>query len=104
MKRTVMVALLAMSSGVLAQGGKTSGEPIVVQPPALGTQVTGQHETPLGLYIIPWRNSDAAGGPAKPVRLLDQALLPHDEEVFRRLVEYNRALSEHLEQTGRVTP
>ena len=72
--------------------------------PTLQTTVTGQQETPLGLYIIPWRNSDATGGADKPARLLDEALLPHDAEVFSREIEFHRALSEHLEQQGKITP
>jgi len=53
---------------------------------------------------VPWRNSDAAGGPGRPARMMDEALTLHDDEVFDRQVEYYRALSEHLAQSGRVTP
>lgn len=71
---------------------------------ASGTTVIGEQESPIGLYIMPWRNSAAEGGLDRPARLLDEALLPLDENVFRRQVEYHRALSEHLEKQGRVTP
>lgn len=72
--------------------------------PGAGTTVVGERESPIGLYIMPWRQSQAEGGLDRPARLLDEALLPLDPEVFRRQVEYHRALSEHLEKTGRATP
>lgn len=72
--------------------------------PGAGTTVVGEREAPIGLYIMPWRQSQAEAGLDKPARLLDEALLPLDPEVFRRQVEYHRALSEHLEKTGRATP
>lgn len=69
-----------------------------------GTTVVGEREAPIGLYIMPWRQSQAEGGLDRPARLLDEELRPLDPEVFRRQVEYHRALSEHLEKTGRATP
>lgn len=86
-----------------------STEPVEKAParraaPAAGTTVIGDQESPIGLYIMPWRNSAAEGGLDRPARLLDEALLPLDQDVFRRQVEYHRALSEHLEKQGLVTP
>ena len=75
-----------------------------VHKAATGTTVVGEQESPIGLYITPWRNSAAAGGLDRPARLLDEALLPLDPDVFKRQVEYHRALSEHLSKTGRATP
>lgn len=74
------------------------------QLPGAGTTVVGERETPIGLYIMPWRQSQAEDGLDRPARLLDEELRPLDPEVFRRQVEYHRALSEHLEKTGRATP
>ena len=78
--------------------------PGTVTPPAGGTTVIGEQEAPIGLYIMPWRQSSAERGLDRPARLLDEALLPLDPEVFRRQVEYHRALTDHLRQTGRATP
>lgn len=75
-----------------------------VAPPKLGTTIVGEQDTALGLYIMPWRNSAAEGGLDRPARLLNEALGPVDLDVFRRQVEYYRALSEHLQKTGRATP
>jgi hypothetical protein len=75
-----------------------------VQKARTGTTVIGEQEAPLGLYIMPWRQSQAQAGLDRPARLLDEALLPLDPEVFKRQVEYHRALSEHLAKTGKSTP
>lgn len=80
-----------------AQRPATSTEP-------LGMSVVGDKESPIGLYIMPWRNSAAEGGLDRPARLLDEALLPLDPDVFRRQVDYHQALSKHLEKQGLITP
>lgn len=89
-------------------GAKPAAQPAEpangVHKAASGTTVIGEQESPIGLYITPWRNSAAAGGLDRPARLLDEALLPLDPDVFKRQVEYHRALSEHLSKTGRATP
>ena len=69
-----------------------------------GTTVIGDAEAPIGLYIMPWRQSQAQDGLDRPARLLDEALLPLDPDVFKRQVEYHRALSAHLQKNGRATP
>lgn len=69
-----------------------------------GSTIVGEQETPLGLYIMPWRGSAAASGLDRPARFLREALVPVDSDVFRRQIEFYRALSEHLEKSGRATP
>jgi hypothetical protein len=105
--RTLAFALvLLLPSALLAQTAPAP-KPAPAAPakkPAFADALTGEHEAPLGLYIVPWRNSDAEGGAGRPARLMDEALTAHDADVFDRQVEYYRALSAHLEQTGRVTP
>jgi hypothetical protein len=125
----MLAALLALPAGAWAQGAAPAQpdeqpaistdvpeEPAVptdvpeparpggVQKARTGTTVIGEQESPIGLYIMPWRQSQAQAGLDRPARLLDEALLPLDPEVFKRQVEYNRALSEHLEKTGKATP
>ncbi|MGH8481135.1 MAG: hypothetical protein ACRES8_01575 [Nevskiaceae bacterium] len=75
-----------------------------VEKARTGTTVIGDQESPIGLYIMPWRQSQAQAGLDRPARLLDEALLPLDPEVFRRQVEYHRALNQHLQDTGRGAP
>lgn len=80
------------------------GKPGGIQKATTGTTVIGEQESPIGLYIMPWRQSQSQAGLDRPARLLDEALMPLDLDVFKRQVEYNRALSSHLEKTGRATP
>jgi len=121
MKRVIGLLLLSVVPALWAQDEmpalpdeqpavKTEPAPAPRPRPAqpgqqpLGMSVVGDQESPIGLYIMPWRNSAAEGGLDRPARLLDEALLPLDPDVFRRQVEYHRALSEHLEKQGLITP
>jgi hypothetical protein len=121
--RVLVVSLLLIASAPTAAQQKPAAPPpdemptvntevpaqAPARPPARpgqapGMTVVGEQESPLGLYIMPWRNSQAQSGLDRPARLLDDALLPVDPEVFNRIVIYHKALSEKLEQTGRITP
>jgi len=79
-------------------------QPGAVQQARTGTTVIGEQEAPIGLYIMPWRQSQSQAGLERPARLLDEALLPLDPDVFKRQVEYHRVLSAHLQKNGRATP
>ena len=79
-------------------------KPGQVQKARQGTTVIGEQESPIGLYIMPWRQSQSQAGLERPARLLDEALLPLDPDVFKRQVEYHRVLSAHLQKNGRATP
>ena len=94
----------AVSTEMPEPAARKPGKPGGVEKATTGTTVIGEQESPIGLYIMPWRQSGAQAGLDRPARLLDEALLPLDLEVFKRQVEYNRALSVHLEKTGRATP
>lgn len=72
--------------------------------PGIGTTIVGERESPIGLYITPWRNAYAEADIDRPARLLQEPLLPIDEDVFLRQVEYHRALSGALEAKGVNTP
>jgi hypothetical protein len=60
----------------------------------LGTTViTGEGESPLGLYLTPWRDSKPEKDIDRPARLLQEDMRPIDKDVFERQVEYYDALS-----------
>lgn len=61
----------------------------------LGTTIIGERESPLGLYIMPWRNADPEEGIDRPARLLDVEPRPIDPATFRRQLDYHGALSAH---------
>lgn len=69
-----------------------------------GTNIVGDRESPIGLFIMPWRESAAQADMDRPARLLQADMLPIDEPVFVRQIEYHRALSGALENRNEVSP
>ena len=58
-----------------------------------GTTIVGERESPIGLYITPWRNAFAEQDIDRPARLLQVEMTPIDRDVFARQVEYHKALT-----------
>jgi hypothetical protein len=71
---------------------------------AQGTTIVGDRESPIGLFIMPWRESAAQADMDRPARLLQADLLPIEEPVFVRQIEYHRALSGALKNRNEVSP
>lgn len=99
MKHTLVslsVLLLAgLPLGVAAQAPAPSEEP-ALKTDSDGTTVVGDRESPIGLYITPWRNEAPEAELDRPARFLEEQLLPIDADVFRRQLEYYNTISEHL--------
>lgn len=57
-----------------------------------GTTIVGERESPIGLYITPWRNAFAEQDIDRPPRLMQLDMLPIDRDVLARQVEYYDAL------------
>ena len=54
-----------------------------------GMAVFGNRELPKALFIVPWKDPEAALAPERPVNsLIDEALQPVDPDVFRRKLQY----------------
>jgi len=54
------------------------------------SQIIGNRELPKVTYIVPWKKPGAGDLSGRPlVRVLDEALMPLDREVFRRQVRYD---------------
>lgn len=126
MRRNLHLALLAalLAGGAQAQdegpGVSTSADLPAVSTPAApasagasdaaaveaggGTVIVGDRESPIGLYIMPWRNSAAQADMDRPARLLQSEVLPLDEAVFIRQIEYHNALTDTLKSRDLVTP
>jgi hypothetical protein len=114
MKALFLTVILAMSGAAWAQdelpaiGGD---EPLKVPAPAPaakapseGTNIIGERESPIGLFITPWRNATPEREADRPARLLQEQMLPIDRTVFERQLEYYEALSGALKSKGLVTP
>lgn len=96
------------TAGAPTQGNAATGADAAQQPaqPAVdtgdsgdsaagGTSVIGDAESPIGLYIIPWRSTSPTPQLDRPARFVDATEEPVDETQFRRFVEYHEALSRH---------
>jgi len=102
-------ALDTSGGGFSAQSQEQPPEPAASRPqadgaaPAVdtgssgggGTSVIGDSESPIGLYIIPWRSSSPTPQMDRPARFVDATEEPVDETQFRRFVEYYDALMRH---------
>lgn len=111
--RVLGIALLALPFGVLAQAAPAA-KPATAKAPApagneqpavrttvpedlrdqAGTTIVGERESPIGLYITPWRDAYAEQDIDRPARLLQVDMAPLDRTVFARQVEYYDALTE----------
>lgn len=60
-----------------------------------GTTIVGDQETPIGLYITPWKNDYAEHGLDRPARFVDIDTTPIDPDVFHRRVEYYDVISNY---------
>lgn len=121
MKIIFPVVLLCWSAAALAQTPPAPAEqpalqgvqqiqqaskPAAKPPPRQeeGTTIIGEQESPIGLFITPWRNAHAEKDIDRPARLLQEELLPIDQGVFVRQLEYYEALSGALRGKNVVTP
>lgn len=63
--------------------------------------VTGDHEQPKVMYIVPWKKSDIGDLAAKPMNsLVDEILAPVDRDVFKREVIYYQAVQADASQNA----
>ena len=99
MKKLILIVACLLLTPAWAQSPEPAPAPIT-QDGGSGTTIVGEDESPMGLFIMPWKNSSADAGLDKPARLLDEAMLPLDKDVFRRQVEYYQTLSEHRNSQG----
>jgi len=95
MRTLLSLVISLLASTALAQAPASEGA---------GTTVIGDQESPIGLYIMPWRNSSADPGLDKPARLLEEAMLPMDRDVFRRQTEYFQTLQAHRAKQAGTQP
>lgn len=54
-----------------------------------GMSIIGNRELPKALFIVPWKDPEAALAPDRPVNsLINNTLQPVDPDVFRRKLQY----------------
>ncbi len=99
-----------LSAAAAAATAPDKSAPVASAPSATGgegpgTTIIGDQESPIGLYITPWKNASAERGLDRPARFLEEELLPVDPEVFHRQIEYYDTISAYRRrQLGGGTP
>jgi hypothetical protein len=84
-------ALLALpgwaQSGAPAKGAATDEGP--------GTTIVGDRESPIGLYLTPWKNEYATRGMDRPAQIVQEKMDPIDPQVFKRQNIYYDTIQEY---------
>jgi hypothetical protein len=58
----------------------------------VGTTLIGDRESPIGLYLTPWKNEYAERGMDRPAQFVQEKMAPIDPRVFARQLEYDTAI------------
>lgn len=98
-----LVLTLLLSGAAQAQTEQPLADPKPAEP-EVGTTIVGERDSPIGLYITPWRNAAPEKELDRPARFLEEALMPLDPEVFRRQLEYYNTISDHLNSRSAANP
>ena len=69
-----------------------------------GTEITGNKELPMVLYILPWKSVERFDIESPPiVSIMDQKLVPLDRATFKRTINYHQAINSRAEPVLPVT-
>lgn len=83
-----IAALLQAGSALAAPADK----PAVDTQAAAGTNIVGEMESAVGLYLMPWQE-EAAGDVDRPPRLVDEPLQPVDGARFAGKVRTDESIA-----------
>ena len=97
---SLLVCLIVGAMPTLAAAQVSNEEP-AVKSEREGTTVVGDRESPIGLYITPWRNAAPEQELDRPARYLEEQLVPLDADVFRRQLEYYNTITDHLQKRSK---
>jgi hypothetical protein len=114
MKQSAAIGILFAANVLLAQGASAEAPPAAKTGQAaaaqkatakdvskekesdnvqIGLTIVGDKESPVGLFITPWKNAYAGNTLDRPALLLDEVPLPLDPDVFRRQVSYHELIA-----------
>ena len=65
-----------------------SKQAAAAQDEGTGTTIVGDGESPIGLYLTPWKNEYAQRGMDRPAQIVQEQMAPIDPGVFRRQNSY----------------
>jgi len=62
---------------------------------AAGTTIVGDRESPIGLYLTPWKSEYATRGMDRPAQIVQEKMEPIDPQVFKRQNIYYDTIQEY---------
>jgi hypothetical protein len=72
-----------------------------IQP---GITIFGEKDSPIGLFITPWKNAYADKQLSRPTLHLDEAAQPLDPDTFRRQLAYGRTIAGYTRTAAAGAP
>lgn len=90
----LVAALLAAPAGAQskAQAPANGAQP---GDEGAGTTIIGDRESPIGLYLTPWKNEFATRGMDRPAQIVQEQMAPIDPQVFKRQNVYYDTIQEY---------
>jgi hypothetical protein len=89
-----MAGVLLVASPAWAQsGGQDAAPQKGAADDTSGTTIIGDRESPIGLYLTPWKNEYAQRGMDRPAQIVQEQMAPLDPGVFRRQNSYYDTIS-----------
>lgn len=67
-----------------------------------GTEITGNRELPMVLYIVPWKSVERFDMETPPITsIMDMQLTPIDRASFKRTINYHQAIFSPARQANK---
>jgi hypothetical protein len=89
----LVAVLLAAPAG--AQKSQTASKDAQPGDEGTGTTIIGDRESPIGLYLTPWKNEYATRGMDRPAQIVQEQMAPIDPQVFKRQNTYYDTIQEY---------
>jgi hypothetical protein len=89
MSMTRLPITLVLMMAVAGSGGVTAQDSLELE----GTEITGNKELPMVLYIVPWKSAERFDIQSPPITsIMDQPLKPIERTAFKRSINYHQAI------------
>jgi hypothetical protein len=83
-----MAGALTFAPPAWSQSNGASAPPSPAKDESPGTTIIGDRESPIGLYLTPWKNEYAESGMDRPAQNVQEPMAPIDPDVFIRQNSY----------------
>jgi hypothetical protein len=87
-------ALLAVPAGAQSRP-QAAPKPGAPADDGAGTTIIGDRESPIGLYLTPWKSEYATRGMDRPAQIVQEQMAPIDPQVFKRQNTYYDTIQEY---------